>query len=279
MMANSPPIRRQLVGATLRRYREAFGCTLADAAAALDCDRSKMWRIESGERGIRPEELRALLAEYGADQSSQAALLTMADPSGTIGWWSGHDCLSEADQEYMALEALSVQACYYSPLHIPELLQAPAYAEACHDADAVTTTTGTPSPAVEAILARQDAILDGTRDLAAVITEAALRQAVGRPYVLQQQAAHLAGLAEAGWVDIHILPLGALAHPAPTIGAFSILRFSATAGISVAHVPGITTGQFLTGKTAARCAHTFEHLRAYALPQEESIAFFRTLAA
>lgn len=55
--------------------------------------------------------------------------------------------------------------------------------------------------------------------------------------------------------------------------------FSATAGISVAQVPGITTGQFLAGKVAARCAYTFEQLRACALSQEESITFLRDLAA
>lgn len=278
MMATAPPIRRQLTGAALRRYREAFGCTLADAAATLGCHTSKISRIETGERGIPLAELRALLTEYGADEASQAALVAMADPAGTTGWWSRHDFLSEADQEYMALESLAVQALYYSPLHIPELLQAPAYAEARTEADLGMTTTGTPSYAVEAILDRQDAILDGTRDLQAVVTEAALLQAVGRDQILQQQAAHLAGLAEQRRVGIHVLPFGALAHPAPAIGAVSILRFS-TAGTSVAHVPGIITGQFLTGKVASRCARTWEQLRACALPTEASIAFLRNLAA
>jgi transcriptional regulator with XRE-family HTH domain len=278
MMATAPPVRRQLIGGALRRYREAFGCTLADAAATLKCDKSKIARIETGERGIQLPELRALLAEYGADEATQGVLVAMASRE-TTGWWSGHDCLGDADQEYMALEALSLQACYYSPLHIPELLQAPAYAEARAEADLGMATTGTPSPAVEAILARQDAILDGTRDLQAVITEAALHQAIGRHQVLQQQAAHLAGLAENQRADIHVLPFGALAHPAPAIGAVTILRFSATAGITVAHVPGIITGQFLTGKVAARCACTWEQLRACALPQQESIAYLRNLAA
>jgi len=279
MMPAGPPIRRQLIGAALRRYRVAFGCTLADAAETLHCDKSKIWRIEAGERGLRLPDLRALLAEYGVDQASEAALLAMADPSGMTGWWSAHDCLSEAEQEYMALEAMSVLACYYSPLHVPELLQAPAYAEARHEADTGMATVGVPSPAVEAVLARQDATLDGARDLRAVITEAALSQATGRHEVMRQQAAHLARLAEARRVDIRVLPFDAPAHPAPAIGAVSILSFSATAGISVAHVPGITTRQFLTGKVAARCAHTFEQLRANALPPEESIAFLRNLAA
>jgi len=279
MATTTPPIRRQLIGAALRRYREAFGATLFDAAAILRCDKSRITRVETGERGIRPGELRRLLSEYGADQASQDTLVAMASPHSTAGWWSSHHPLSDAEQEYLSLEALSVQALYYSPLGIPELLQAPAYAEARNDADLGMATTGTPSPAVEAILARQDAILDGTRDLSAVITEAALHQAVGHHAVMRQQAAHLARVAEAGQADIRILPFGARAHPAPAIGAVSIFSFGATAGISVAHVPGITTGQFLTGKAAARCAYTFDQLRACALPPEESTTFLRTLAA
>lgn len=34
------PIRRRLVGAALRRYRESLGYRLDDAARILECDRS-----------------------------------------------------------------------------------------------------------------------------------------------------------------------------------------------------------------------------------------------
>jgi transcriptional regulator with XRE-family HTH domain len=59
------PVRRRLVGATLRRYREHLGYGLADAARVLECDRSKISRIETGQRGIRIRDLRDLLREYG----------------------------------------------------------------------------------------------------------------------------------------------------------------------------------------------------------------------
>jgi len=61
----APPVRRRLVGGALRRYRENLGYTLEDAARLLECDRSKISRIETGQRGIRGKELRELLAEYG----------------------------------------------------------------------------------------------------------------------------------------------------------------------------------------------------------------------
>ena len=51
-------MRRRLVGGALRRYRENVGYALEDAARVLECDRSKISRIETGHRGIRSRELR-----------------------------------------------------------------------------------------------------------------------------------------------------------------------------------------------------------------------------
>ena len=61
-MTDAPPVRRRLLGAALRRHRESAGLGLDDAARILECDRSKISRIETGQRGIRPKELRELWA-------------------------------------------------------------------------------------------------------------------------------------------------------------------------------------------------------------------------
>jgi transcriptional regulator with XRE-family HTH domain len=262
----------------LRRYRENLGCTLTDAARALNCDPSKISRIETGQRGLRAAELRVLLGEYGADEDTQAALIAIASPGGSAGWWSGY-LLSPAEQDYMALEALSAHACYYAPLQVPEVLQAPAYAEAQVEASLGLATGAMPNRAVEAILARQEAILGGARDLKAVISEAALHQAVGRPPVMRQQAAHLAGLIETGRVDLRVLPFGALAHPAPGSGSVTILRVGGPSGVHIAYLPGVAVSQFLTGEDAAPCIRTWEQLRVYALSCGESAGLLRRLAA
>ncbi len=68
IMIATPPARRHIVGAALRRYRQELGFGLDDAARLLECDRSKISRIETGQRGIRTKELRELLTEYGADK-------------------------------------------------------------------------------------------------------------------------------------------------------------------------------------------------------------------
>ena len=77
-MIEAPSARRLLIGAALRRYREDLGFILDDAARVLECDRSKISRIETGQRGIRPKELRELLTEYGVSEQEQSTLTAIA---------------------------------------------------------------------------------------------------------------------------------------------------------------------------------------------------------
>src|ERR1700728_2632875 len=104
-MIDAPPARRLLLGAALRRYREELGYVLEDAARVLDCDRSKISRIETGQRGIRPRELRDLLTEYGVGEHEQRALAVLADARRRDRWRQPHaETLPEPYQDYLALE-------------------------------------------------------------------------------------------------------------------------------------------------------------------------------
>src|SRR5450631_4358609 len=86
-VAETPPVRRRLLGAALRRHRESLGYRLDDAARILECDRSKISRIESGQRGIRARDLRDLLTEYGVGEPEQQTLAAIAQSPGARGWW------------------------------------------------------------------------------------------------------------------------------------------------------------------------------------------------
>jgi transcriptional regulator with XRE-family HTH domain len=98
---DAPPVRRRLLGAALRRYRENLGFRLEDAARLLECDRSKISRIETGQRGIRPKELRELLAEYGVGEQERAALAVIAQ----VGWRQGYsEVIPESYREFLGLE-------------------------------------------------------------------------------------------------------------------------------------------------------------------------------
>jgi transcriptional regulator with XRE-family HTH domain len=160
----APPVRRRLVGGALRRYRENLGYTLEDAARILECDRSKISRIETGQRGIRAKELRELLAEYGIGEQ-QATLAAIADPRGARRWYETYaDVLPGAYQDYLFLETVASRVSAYEAQRVPALLQTPAYARALAEADPSLADDDARDTAIEATLARQKAIL-GERNL------------------------------------------------------------------------------------------------------------------
>ena len=101
-MAGSSSLRRLLVGTALRRYREHLGLGLDDAARVLECDRSKISRIETGLRGIRPKELRELLSEYGVGEQEKADLTAMAGAVRADTWQPDYgDVLTSTRREYL----------------------------------------------------------------------------------------------------------------------------------------------------------------------------------
>src|SRR5437879_7201052 len=101
----TPSVRRRLVGTALRRYRERLGYALDDAARVLECDRSKISRIETGQRGIRAKELRELLTEYGVGEQEQHTLESIAHADRRCGWWLPcTETLPAALLDYLILE-------------------------------------------------------------------------------------------------------------------------------------------------------------------------------
>ena len=182
MTVSAPPVRRRLVGKTLRRHREALGWTLNDAARVLECDRSKVSRIETGERGIRSKELRELMEEYGVAEEQRAVLALLADRRGAFGWQRDYAAvLPGAWRDYLMMESAASKISGYDAQRVPGLLQTSGYARALAAADPSLREDAAWDSAAEAVLARQQAILNkpGLK-LHLIIGEAALHQQVGK---------------------------------------------------------------------------------------------------
>jgi transcriptional regulator with XRE-family HTH domain len=279
----APPLRRRIVGGTLRRYRENLGYTLDDAARILECDRSKISRIETGQRGIRGKELRELLTEYGIGEEQQSILTSMADPRAARGWYRPYsDILPGAYQDYLLLEAAASRVLAYEAQRIPALLQTPAYALALAEADPGNADDEARAMAVEATLARQKAILGERKpDIHVVIGEAALRQEVGGPEVMEGQLGLLAGVSgDSGIITVQILPFSSGAHAAADIGSMTILQFPEAPELGIVHLGGAGGGVCLeTPAELAAHARAFEQLRAFALSPAQSALLLRGLTA
>jgi transcriptional regulator with XRE-family HTH domain len=280
-----PPVRRRLVGGALRRYRETMGYALEDAARVLECDRSKISRIETGQRGIRPKELRELLAEYGVPDREQAALVAIASRAGQHGWWQSYaDVLPGPWLDYVIMESAAAEIMTYEAQVVPGLLQTDDYARAIAAAAPRYATDGQREDALAAQAARRRAILLGTsagRRLSVILGEAALHQAVGGPGVMAAQVSHLARLAgDIPGLTLQVLPFTAGAHAAAGSASLAILRFPDAPGLGVVYLEALSGGVYLESQEdVARYIRAFALLRSAALSPAESMRLLGTLPA
>jgi transcriptional regulator with XRE-family HTH domain len=273
------PLIRRLVGTTLRRYRDNLGLSLEDTASMLECDRSKISRIESGIRGIRPRELRELLTEYGVCDTDQQILLRLISRKDRPAWLSEYARVLPGEvAEYYGLEPAAAEIMIYDARAVPSLLQTPAYAR-------IIAGTGLGSPADDyagwiaaACEQRQELILDGTRRVSVVMGEAAIRQQVGAPPVTAGQLDRLAGLAADPGVTVQILPFTAGAHAASGSTSFSVLRFGGD--LTVVFVPTVGAGGVFVDdpRAVAIYLRAFVRLRAEALTVQDSVQLVQAAA-
>jgi transcriptional regulator with XRE-family HTH domain len=279
-MTGEPPVRRRLVGSALRRYRENVGYALEDAARVLECDRSKISRIETGQRGIRPKELRELLAEYGVPDTEQAALVGLARRGGQRGWWEQYaNVLAETTIDYIIMESTAAEIMTYEAQLVPDLMQTADYARAVAEAQPAYGSHAQREDAVAAKSERQAAVLGGGARLTVVVGEAALHQQVGGPEVMAAQLAHLAALAsEYPNITVQVLPFSAGAYAAASTSV-AILRFPDAPSLGVVYLEGLTGGVYLESQQdVARYIRAFALLRSSALSVTESTLLLRDMS-
>jgi len=216
-----------LVGAQLRRLREARGTTREDAGEAIRASDSKISRLELGRVGFKPRDVADLLTLYGVtDDAERATLLTLAGHANAPGWWHARsDVLPAWFEPYIRLE----QAASVIPNHqvqfIPGLLQTEDYARAVIRLGHQDAPTGDVERRVALRMRRQQIIHrpDGPK-LWAVIDEAALRRTIDSSATMRTQLRHLIEIAKLPHVTVQVLPFSAGGHAAAG-GPITILRF------------------------------------------------------
>jgi transcriptional regulator with XRE-family HTH domain len=290
-MVIAPAARRRLVGKALRRQREILAFKLDDAARMLGCDRSKVSRIETGERGISLLDLKMLLDCYGVTGERRDILTELADPRGAFGWYREYgDVLPGGAWDCAVLETAATRIEVYEAQRVPLLLQTPEYARALAAACVPLAAEAAWDREMESVAARQQAILGerhpgiypGERRpvVHLIIGEAALLQEVGSERVMGDQLRALARAAEKGGaVTLQVLPFDSGAHSGAADGSVEILRFDPAAGLSLVHIGGIGGGASLDGDDVLTAyANAFDQLRAFALTSAQSADLLDTLA-
>ena len=224
-----PTMRRRQLGAELRQRRNAAGVSAEQAAALLDCARSRIGHIETGRNPIRKLELAALRDLYDMSEADHAALEELRKHASERGWWSTYK-LPGWLQTYVGMEADARSIRNFEVEQIPGLLQTEAYARRLHIAAMGTSQPEEVERYVAARLRRQARLHDDQPpDYSAIISEAALRRVVADPDDIGGgQIQSLVEMGQRSHVAIHVLPYSAGLHPSMS-GNFIVLGFDGVA--------------------------------------------------
>ncbi|GAA3081259.1 DUF5753 domain-containing protein [Streptosporangium carneum] len=176
-------------------------------------------------------------------------------------------------QVFIGLEAEAASIQTYQPQLVPGLLQSEAYARAVIETDQPGISDEEIDRLVGLRLARQRILTrPNPPALWAVMSEAALRNTIGGSSIMREQLLKLCDTRRLGEVTLQILPFTRGAHPG-MLGPFHLLEFPRPSDIDVAYVEYLT-GSIYLEKTeeVRRYRLVFDHLRAAALPPNESLA-------
>lgn len=245
--ATGPTVLRMLLGAQLRRLREASGVTREGAGWEIRASESKISRMELGRVGFKERDVADLLTLYGVTEPDEReALLKLARDANSPGWWHRYgDVLPSWFQSYLGLEAAAALIRSYEVQFVPGLLQTPEYARAV-----VLLGHGRAAPAEierrvalrmqrQRLLRREDPPL-----LWAVVDEAALRRPIGGPQVMRGQVAALIEATRSPHIRLQVIPFAAGGHAAAG-GAFTILRFGDQDLPDIVYIEQLTSALYL----------------------------------
>ncbi|MEO3807951.1 helix-turn-helix transcriptional regulator [Sphaerisporangium sp. B11E5] len=271
-----PTVRRRRLGESLRRFRNAAGLNLDEAAAAVGWTAPKLSRIENANAHIRRGEVIALLKAYGVTDSEVFdALETLARDAGKRGWWQTYSgIVAPAYADYISLESDAESVKTFAPLLIPGLLQTAAYARETISGITMTRTPEEIAALAELRLARQAVLTRPTGPLKiwAVISEAVLHQRFAvRPSTMRDQLRRLTDCAELPNITLQVMPLASTPHPGHA-GGFSLVGFP-TAMPDVVMLENLMGVSYVEGGTeVSTFTDAFSRIVAAALPVDDSKA-------
>ena len=245
--AGGPTVLRILLGAQLRRLREAKGVTRESAGWEIRASESKISRMELGRVGFKERDVADLLSLYGVrDEEERTALLALARDANVPGWWHKYgDVLPSWFQSYLGLETAAALIRTYEVQFVPGLLQTKEYARAVILLGHAGAQPDEIERRVSLRMYRQELFArPQPPQLWAVVDEAALRRPIGGKEVMRAQLEQLILATEEPQVTLQVMPFRSGGHAAEA-GAFTIMRFPEPDLPDVVYLEQLTSALYL----------------------------------
>jgi transcriptional regulator with XRE-family HTH domain len=234
---------RILLGAQLRRLREAAGITREDAGYHIRASGSKISRMELGRVSFKERDVSDLLELYGvADLSEREKLMQLTHEANAPAWWQKYqDVVPDWFAVYVGLEEAAQLIRIYEVQFVPGLLQTEEYARAVVQQGAPGLDAAEVERRVAVRMGRQKLLgKDSPPRLWAIVDEAALRRPMGGRDVLAAQIERLMDAVSEPYITLQVMPFRYGGHGADG-GSFTIMRFPE------ADLPDMVYMEYLTG--------------------------------
>jgi hypothetical protein len=244
---SGPTALRIILGAHLRRMRDAAGISRSDAGWEIRSSESKVSRMELGRVGFKERDVGDLLTLYGLDDGEERErLLALAREANNPGWWHRYgDVLPSWFHSYLGLEAAAALIRTYELQFVPGLLQTTDYVRAVVQlgrglipADEVERRV-TLRVNRQGILSRPNPVR-----LWAVVDESVLRRPIGGVKAMMMQLDYLIEATHLPNITLQVMQFGSGGHAA-TGGAYSILRFPEQDLPDIVYIEHLTSALYL----------------------------------
>ncbi|ABP53816.1 helix-turn-helix domain-containing protein [Salinispora tropica] len=220
--------RRQL-GRYLRELRENAYVTVSAAAKELEWSAPRIWRYETGQVPMHPNDVEAMCRVYGTTQETIETMRALARETKAHGWWHSYSsAIKDWFKLYVGLEAAATRIRKYEVDLVPGLLQTVEYMTEVIATDHPQLSEGERRAKVEVRLHRQRLLVRAiprAPQLEVVLNEAVLRRPLRdrSAMVRQLEALHVAG--QRHNVGLRVLPLSAGVFRWAQVGTFTTLEF------------------------------------------------------
>jgi transcriptional regulator with XRE-family HTH domain len=266
-MAN-PVVSKILLGFEMRELRENSSVSREAMAEVLDCDLSKISRIENGKGSLSTLEVKALAELFGLKATKAEQLKALARDSRRRTSYR----VADWAQKYAGLEQASSEIRIFENELVHGLFQTEDYTRSVTRA-ADPTRSASEIDRLVAGRAERQAILDGETPprIVAVFNEAVIRRVVEGTVRTRVQLTRLLELGDRPNVELHVLPFNAGAHAAMG-SSFTLLRLPEPYDVQVAYVEYLFGSDYFDQETQVdACSLRFERLLGAALSTGQTV--------
>ncbi|WFF09327.1 helix-turn-helix transcriptional regulator [Micromonospora sp. WMMD1076] len=220
--------RRQL-GRYLRELREGAHVTVTAAAKELEWSAPRIWRYETGQVPMHPNDVEAMCRVYGASRETIETMRSLARETKAHGWWHSYgEAVEDWFKLYVGLESAATKIRKYEADLIPGLLQTVEYMRELIAADQPGLSEAERQAKIDVRLRRQRLLARAVPRapyLDVILSEAVLRRPLRDRAAMGRQLDALVENGRRHNISVRVLPLQAGLSRWASTGTFTMLDF------------------------------------------------------